>query len=110
MNRIGRRSFIARAFATLAFGAFALDAARASSGTLDADKLKAELRATTCAQAKFIDDVVDKVKKGYVPEKLLYTAYRYAMKKEVGRRVFYFRLCLVELAKRAGLKVKFLSF
>lgn len=110
MNRIGRRSFIARAVATLAFGAFALDAARADSGMLDADKLKAELRATTAAQATFIDDVVDKVQKGLVPEKMLYAAYKFAMKKEVGRRVFYFRLCLVELAKRARLKVKFLSF
>ena len=110
MNRIGRRSFIARAVATLAFGAFALDAARAGSGMLDADKLKDELRATTAAQATFIDDVVDKVQKGLVPEKMLYAAYKFAMKKEVGRRVFYFRLCLVELAKRARLKVKFLSF
>ena len=110
MNRIGRRAFIARAFATVAFGAVGLKFARASSDKLDAETLKVALRATTDEQARFIDDVVEKVEKGDVPEKMLYAAYRYAMKREPGRRVFYFRLCLVELAKRAGLKVVFLTF
>ena len=68
MNMIGRRAFIARAFATLAFGTVGLEFARASSDKLDAEKLKVALRVTTDGQAKFIDDVVEKVEKGDVPE------------------------------------------
>ena len=82
----------------------------ATSPLLDAEKLKYELRVLTPAQGAYVDDVVDKVKKGQLPIKILSAAYQYAMRREVGRRPLYFKICIEQLAKKAGLKLSFLSF
>ena len=110
MNRIGRRAFIARAFAMLALGALSVGTAYGGAGALDADKLKAALRVKTDAEADFVDDVVEKVSQGALPYKIFYAAYKYAMRKAVGLRVRYFKICLENLVKQAGLKISFLSF
>ena len=113
MRKTGRRAFLAQLLAFAAFGAAGGGATAYGGSTsplLDADKLKLELRVTTQAQEAYVDDVVDKVKKGLLPLTILTAAYKYAMKREVGRRPLYFKICLEQLAKKAGLKLSFLSF
>ena len=109
MKQMKRRAFVARAFATLA--AVALGVAPTFGGeVLDAEKMKSALRATTTGQAAFIDDVAAKAADGILPRKILYASFNFAMKKPDDRRVYFFRLCLVQLTKNAGLKIDFLSF
>jgi hypothetical protein len=104
---------MARAAALVVVGA--LEGFRTAYGAsapsvLDSERLKLELRVTTREQAAYVEDVVKKAKAGTLPPKILVAAYRYAMRYEASRRPLYFKLCLETLAKRAGLRLKFLSF
>ena len=113
MRRTGRREFFAQLLALVVVGAAGggkVAYGDATSSLLDAEKLKLELRVTTQAQGAYVDDVVDKAKKGLLPTKILSSAYKYAMRREVGRRPLYFKICIEQLAKKAGLKLSFLSF
>ena len=113
MRKSGRRAFLAQLFALMVVGAAGggkIAYGGATSPLLDAEKLKYELRVLTPAQGAYVDDVVDKVKKGQLPIKILSAAYQYAMRREVGRRPLYFKICIEQLAKKAGLKLSFLSF
>ena len=113
MKKTGRRAFLtlvlmALAAGSLSAGGIAFGAVAPS--VLDSDSLKMELRVTTDAQAAYVDDVVEKVKKGAIPTQILTSAYRYAMRQEKSRRPIYFRICVEQLCKKAGIKVPFLSF
>ena len=113
MRKTGRRAFIAQLLALIVVGATGggeVAYGGATSSLLDAEKLKYELRVVTQAQGAYVDDVVDKATKGLLPIKILSAAYRYAMRREVGRRPLYFKICIEQLAKKAGLKLSFLSF
>ena len=113
MRKIGRRAFLTQLLAVAAFGAVGGGATAfggSKSPLLDAERLKLELRVTTQAQEAYVDDVVDKAQKGELPLNILTAAYKYAMKRKVGRRPLYFKICLEDLAKKAGLKLSFLSF
>lgn len=113
MERTGRRAFFAQALSLLVvatLGGSRTVYGGSPSSLLDADRLKLELRVKTEAEGAYVDDVVDKAKSGIIPVKILTTAYRYAMQREAGRRPRYFKICIEQLAKKAGLKISFLSF
>lgn len=113
MKKTGRREFFAQVAALAALGALGgagIAQGGSVSSILDSEKLKAELRVTTEAQGAYVDDVVEKAKDGELPVKIVTASYRYAMRREVGRRPLYFKICVEHLAKQAGLKLSFLSF
>ena len=113
MRRIGRRAFCAQAFAfaaAVAYGVCSKPARSAQAASaLDAERLRSELRVTTQAQGKYVDDVVEKVEKGELPYKIFITAYKYAMKRDASKRPYYFKLCTEQLAKKSGLRLDFPS-
>lgn len=109
MPKISRRGFALSLLALgVGFSTFR-DALGASDAfdAFDASLLKQNLRVKTDSEGAFVDDVVAKARAGEIPANILNAAYRYAMKKDVGRRVYYFAYCLEILTKRAGLTVKF---
>ena len=110
MYETNRRGFLALALCACALGAFPVNSARADAPLFDADTLKKKLRVTTEAQSDFVDDVIRKEQNGELPSSMLRASYRYAMGKEASRRIYFFRLCLANLVKRAGLKIEFLPF
>ena len=109
MKKLSRRDF---AIYVLGIGAGLLHSRGVfgASEAFDAALVKQELRVKTDAEGAFVDDVVAKTRSGEIPANILNAAYRYAVKKDVGRRVYYFAHCLEILTKRAGLNVKFLKF
>jgi hypothetical protein len=109
MKKISRRGF---AICVLGLGAGLLPTCDVfgASDLFDATLVKQNLRVKTDAEGAFVDDVVAKARSGEIPANILNAAYRYAVKKDAGRRVYYFSYCLEILTKRAGLNVKFLKF
>ena len=109
MKKLSRRDF---AICVLSIGAGLLYSRDVfgSIDALDAALVKQKLRVKTDAESAFVDDVVAKTRAGEIPANILNAAYRYALKKEGARRVYYFARCLEILTKRAGLNVKFLKF
>ena len=109
MKKISRRGF---AICVLGLGAGLLPVCDVFGATnaFDASLVKQELRVRTDAEGAFVDDVVAKTRSGEIPANILNAAYRYAIKKDVGRRVYYFAYCLEILTKRAGLTVEFRKF
>lgn len=109
MKNTSRRNFI---FHAAGFGAGLFLARDAFGGydALDSALVKQELRVKTDAEGAFIDDVVAKTRAGQIPVNILNAAYRYALKKNGARRVYYFARCLEILTQKAGLKVEFLKF
>lgn len=109
MKNISRRNFI---FCAAGLGAVLWGGRDAFGGydALDAALVKQELRVKTDAEGAFVDDVVAKTRAGEIPVNILNAAYRYALKKDGARRVYYFARCLEILTRKAGLYVKFLKF
>ncbi|MBR2003446.1 MAG: hypothetical protein IJ991_04610 [Thermoguttaceae bacterium] len=109
MKNISRRNFI---FCSVGFGTglFLVRDAFGGYDALDSALVKQELRVKTDAEGAFVDDVVAKTRAGQIPVQILNAAYRYALKKNGARRVYYFARCLEILTQKAGLKVKFLEF
>lgn len=109
MKNISRRNFI---FCSAGFGTGLFLARDAFGGydALDSALVKQELRVKTDAEGAFIDDVVAKTRAGQIPVQILNAAYRYALKKNGARRVYYFARCLEILTQKAGINVKFLEF
>lgn len=107
---MGRREFITGAVSAFALAMLAQTKKADAVEALDPEILKSQLRVKTDAEAAFVDDVVDKAKKGVIPMKIFMTAYRYALDKGKSKRVIYFRYCLVSLTQKAGLKIDFKSF
>ena len=110
MKKMGRRAFIARAVALACAGTLFRRQTASAAEALDPDILKMQLCAKTELECAFVDDVVDKAKDGTLPIKILTTAYRYALSKGRSSRLIYFKRCLEELTRRAGLKITFKSF
>ncbi|MBP3530377.1 MAG: hypothetical protein J6K25_04245 [Thermoguttaceae bacterium] len=106
MKKLSRRGF---AICVLGLGAGLLSSrdVLGASDAFDATLVKQDLRVKTDAEGAFVDDVVAKTRAGEIPANILSAAYRYAVKKDAGRRVYYFAYCLEILTKRAGLNVKF---
>lgn len=109
MNVVSRRDFILQA-AGLGAIFFAGRAALGANAALDSELAKQELRVKTDAEAAFVDDVVAKTRAGEIPTDILTAAYRYALRKDGARRVYYFAYALEILTKKAGRNVKFLKF
>jgi len=110
MKRLGRRAFIAGAFAFVGVGAFRVDTAWGAIEALDPAFVKSELRVKTELEDAFVDDVINKAKEGELPVKILQAAFRYARNKSKTKRMIYFKTCLIALTKQAGLKIAFLDF
>ncbi|MBR4834609.1 MAG: hypothetical protein IKU86_09830 [Thermoguttaceae bacterium] len=110
MQTLSRRDFVLRAAACFGASLFVGRAAFGANAALDPATLKQELRVKTDAEAAFVDDVVAKARAGEISVEILTVAYRYAQKKDGGRRVYYFANCLKILTQRAGRNVKFLKF
>ncbi|MDD3588270.1 MAG: hypothetical protein PHQ75_13895 [Thermoguttaceae bacterium] len=112
MKKLTRRQFIAAGMTMGAcfFVAGTSPEANAAEDVLSYEFLCMKLYAKTEAEKKYLKDVVDKVKDKTVPQKFLYAAYRYAMKKEKLKRIIYFDRCLVYLCGRANIRVSFKSF
>jgi hypothetical protein len=106
MQKISRRGFALSIFGLGAGLLFSRDVLGASDA-FDASLVKQDLRVKTDAEGAFVDDVVAKARAGEIPANILNAAYRYAVKKDAGRRVYYFAYCLEILTKKAGLNVKF---
>ena len=109
MKNLSRRRFTTYLLG-LGVGFLGSRGAFGASDAFDAALVKQELRVKTEAEGAFVDDVVAKTRAGEIPANILNAAYRYALKKDGGRRVHYFARCLEILTKRAGLNVKFLKF
>lgn len=109
MQKLSRRGF-AICVLGLAAGLFPSRDVFGASDAFDAALVKQELRVRTDAEGAFVDDVVAKTLDGEIPANILNAAYRYAVKKDAGRRVYYFAYCLEILTKKAGLNVKFRKF
>lgn len=109
MKKLSRRDFTISVL-SLGVGLLVSDGAFGAIDALDAALVKQELRVKTDAESAFVDDVVAKTRAGEIPANILDAAYRYALKKDGGRRVYYFARCLEILTKRAGVNVKFLKF
>ena len=110
MRKLGRRAFISSAFALVGLGAFGVDATFGAIEALDPAIVKSELRVKTELEGAFVDDVIEKAKKGELPVKILHAAFRYARDKNRTQRMVYFKKGLETLTKRAGLKIAFLDF
>ena len=106
MKKISRRNFT---LCVLGLGASLLSSrdVLGAGDAFDAALVKQDLRVKTDAEGAFVDDIVAKARSGEIPANILNAAYRYAVKKDVGRRVYYFAYCLEILTKKAGLNVKF---
>lgn len=112
MTVISRRCFFKGLIVTgsLFCGGWLSDAVSAAEDPLTAEKLKMDLRASTKKQEEYLDDVCEKRDEKIIPAKLVYAAWRYAMKKNKASRVIYFDKCLQILCSREGIKVKFKTF
>ena len=112
MEKLTRRQFISTGvtIGTLFFVVGTGPEANAAADELSYEFLCMNLYAKTEAEKAYLKDIVDKMDDKTIPKKLVYTAYRYAMKKDKYKRIIYFNRCLVYLCGRANLKVKFKSF
>lgn len=66
---------------------------------LTTDVLSKTLYARTPEQEAFLGKCIDLRDSGVLPDRILYTAYRYAMKKQKTRRYDYFKTALEKLCK-----------
>jgi len=110
MKRLSRRAFILGAFALVGLSAWRVDTAFGAIDALDPAIVKSELRVKTELESAFVDDVIEKAKRGALPVKILQAAFRYARNKNKTQRMIYFKKCLEVLSKQAGLKIVFLDF
>lgn len=76
---------------------------------LTAEVLKKKLYAKTGPEEAFCDRVILKRDQGVLPNKILYTAYRYAVEKETARRFIYFQKSLEKLCKDAKIDISTVS-
>lgn len=74
-----------------------------SESYLTTDVLQKTLYAKTDAENNYCQFVIDCRSQGTLPNRILYAAYRYAMKKEKDRRFTYFQQSLVTLCKRENI-------
>jgi len=86
-------------------GLFAQNANSTQSAdtTLTADVLEKTLYARTVADKKYCEDVIAARDAKILPDRILYSAYRYAMKKDKDRRLTYFQTVLSKFCKEAGI-------
>lgn len=66
---------------------------------LTADVLCAQLYVKTPEEEAFVTRCVELRDQGVLPNRLLYTAYRYAVKKNKSRRYYYFRIVILRLCE-----------
>lgn len=110
MSKITRRQFISTGvtLGTLFFGVFGeVSSVDAAVEPLSYDLLCMRLYAKTDAEKAYLKDIVDKMDDKVIPQKFVYAAFRYAMKKDKLKRIIYFDRCLVYLCGRARIQVKF---
>lgn len=74
--------------------------------TLTADVLGKTLYAKNTAEQEYCEFVIEQRNSGVLTNKVLYGAYRYAMKQEKGRRFTYFKAALENLSRREGIVMK----
>ena len=70
--------------------------------TLTADVLAKTLFAKTPAEEKYCENVIAARDAKILPNRILYSAYQYAMKKDRTRRFIHFQAALAQLCKDAG--------
>ena len=70
--------------------------------TLTADVLAKTLFAKTPAEEKYCENVIAARDAKILPNRILYSAYQYAMKKDKDRRFAYFQTAMTQLCKDAG--------
>ena len=70
--------------------------------TLTADVLAKTLYAKTATEKKYCESVIAARDAKILPNRILYSAYRYAMKKDKDRRFTYFQTALTKSCKEAG--------
>lgn len=99
---ITRRTFIR----SLAIGAIAFFTGNlfADESKLDAESLKYELEAKGTVEETFIETVVAMRDKNIIPEKYLYSSYKYAMRKPKNRFA-YFARAITKICKDAGITI-----
>lgn len=73
--------------------------------TLTADILKKKLYAKTETEEAYCDRIIQKRNEGVLPNKILYTAYRYAVDKDKDRRFIYFQKSLEKLCADAKIEL-----
>lgn len=77
-----------------------------SEGTITAEILRLKLYAKSEAENKYCDDVIKKRDEGVLPNRILVSAYRYAVQKEKTRRFIYFKTALERLCKEQKIELK----
>ena len=102
---ISRRSFFRFAFFGLVsvYSVSAFAQATDAETTLTADVLIKTLYARTAADKKFCENVIAARDAQILPNRILYAAYRYALKKDTDRRFTYFQTLLLKSCKEAGI-------
>lgn len=76
--------------------------AQTAETTLTADVLAKTLFAKTPTEKKYCENVIAARDAKILPDRILYAAYRYAMKKDKDRRFMYFQIVLPQFCKEAG--------
>ena len=74
-----------------------------ASEALTAEVLINTLYARTAAEKKYCENVIAARNAKILPDRILYSAYRYAMQKDKSRRFTYFQITLTNLCKEAGI-------
>jgi len=86
----------------LALFAQSADPAQNADAVVTADVLTQTLYARTAAEKKYCENVIAARDAQILPDRIFYSAYRYAMKKDKGRRFTYFQTVLTKFCKEAG--------
>ncbi len=71
--------------------------------TLTAEVLAKTLYAVTPSEVQYCEDIINARNAGILPNKILFAAYKYAMKKEKDRRMVYFEIVIADLCKKQGI-------
>lgn len=112
MTVISRRCFIKgfTVFGSCFFLGSKLEKVIAADDELTAERLKLDLRASTKKEEAYIDDICQQRTKGKIPARLIYSSWKYAMKKNSAARLIFFNKCLQILCSRAKITISFLKF
>ena len=78
------------------------NSAQNADTNLTADILEKTLYAKTPAEKKYCQAVIAARDAHILPNRILYSAYRYAMNKDKDRRLAYFQTTLTKFCKEAG--------
>ena len=78
------------------------DPTQNADSVVTVDVLTQTLYARTAAEKKYCENVIAARDAKVLPDRIFYSAYRYALKKDKSRRFTYFQTILTKFCKEAG--------